>query len=507
MPWPVVAGYRALHLLAELRPAEFAALPGEVWKRWAPVVVDFPWTTGSGDGRRHSDIIAAALAGAPEEVAGWVLRRIDADSGRKEGYLFSLSRIEAYDEPVLTAALVGKLTDPVLTPEGLDLLVRWTMPRAPEPTLQAIGPRLEPKTAFSGDDARAQARNLVAILLAKDPEHGWKVFAPLVAADKDFGREVLEKVADRQMGDLPVGLADAELAELIDMMYDYFPPTEDPKHPPGVAYGMSPRDSAKELRNRLLSVLAERGTSESVESLKRIVAERDIAGGTYLLERSREARLARWSAPSPSDVIKLAQTNEGSLVLSAADLQAAVLAALRRTASRVSAGTPATAPELWNTDSNRPKAEEELSDWLRARLHEDLNMGGRVISREVRVAPGASRSGRGRSTDIHLTAPLGEEIEDAPTATVIIEVKGIWNPEVPSMISEQLIGRYLSVTGTRHGIGVVFRFDRDGWDESDRRRKNGEGDPGRLRRKLNAQVDSAPSGYTVAAVVIDGTRP
>jgi hypothetical protein len=289
-------------------------------------------------------------------------------------------------------------------------------------------------------------------------------------------------------------------------MYDYFPPAEDPKHPPGVVYGPSPRDSAKELRNRLLSVLAERGTAESVESLRRIIAERAISGGTYLLELSREARLARWSAPSPSDVIKLAHTNEGSLILSAADLQAAVIASLNRIARRVSAGTPGIAPELWNTDSNRPKEEEELSDWLRDRLHEDLNMGGRVINREVRVAPGASPSGRGRSTDIHLTAPLGEEIEDAPTATVIIEVKGIWNAEVPRMISEQLIGRYLSATGTKHGIGVVFRFDRDGWDETDPRRKKGEGDLARLRQKLSAQVDAAPSGYTVAAIAIDGTR-
>ncbi|MGH2985418.1 MAG: hypothetical protein ACRDLO_01875, partial [Solirubrobacterales bacterium] len=208
-----------------------------------------------------------------------------------------------------------------------------------------------------------------------------------------------------------------------------------------------------------------------------------------------------------SDVIKLAQTNEGSLILSAVDLQAAVLASLNRIASRISAGIPAIVPELWNTDSNRPKEEEELSDWLQARLHEDLNMGGRVINREVRVAPGTSPSRRGRSTDIHLTAPLGEATEDAPTATVIIEVKGIWNPEVPRMISEQLIGRYLSVTGTRYGIGVVFRFDRDRWDESDPRRKKGEGEPERLRRKLDAQVDAAPSGYSVAAVVIDGTRP
>ncbi len=506
VPWRVIAGYRALHLLAELRQPELPALPTEVWKRWAPVVVEFPWTTGSGDGRRHSDIMAAALANAPEAVSSWILRRIDADSQRNEGYLFSLSRIEVYDEPVLTAALVGKLTDPVLTPEGLDLLVRWTMPRAPRATLQAIGPHLEPKTAFSADDARARARNLIAILLATDPGHGWTIFVPLAAADMDFGREVLEKVADRQTGDLPVGLGDAELAELIDMMYDYFPPAEDPQHPPGAMYGVSPRDSAKELRNRLLSVLAERGTAESAELLKRIIVEREIRGGTYLLELSREARLARWGAPSPSDVINLAHTNEGSLILSAADLQAAVIASLNRIARRVSAGTPAIAPQLWNTDSNRPKPEEELSDWLSDRLHEDLNMGGRVVNREVRVAPGASPSGRGRSTDIHLTAPLGETIEDAPTATVIVEVKGIWNPEVPRMISEQLIGRYLSATGTKHGVGVVFRFDRDGWDESDPRRKKGEGDAERLRKKLNAQVHAAPSGYTLAAVVIDGSR-
>ncbi len=148
------------------------------------------------------------------------------------------------------------------------------------------------------------------------------------------------------------------------------------------------------------------------------------------------------------------------------------MASLRRIEKRLQESSPPTARELWNTRGNpTPKHEEELSTWLTGRLREDLGVGGRVIGRELEIRPNITGRGRGESVDIAVFAPVGTEVEGAATASVTVEVKGCWHADVKTAMRSQLVDRYLTGTGTTHGIYLVFWFAADEWDPRDSRRR------------------------------------
>ena len=66
--------------------------------------------------------------------------------------------------------------------------------------------------------------------------------------------------------------------------------------------------------------------------------------------------------------------------------------------------------------------------------------------------------------------PAGEQVADAETLSVRIEVKGCWNPDLDTAMDDQLAAHYLDPVSQPYGIYVVGAYDAPAWASSDRRR-------------------------------------
>jgi hypothetical protein len=180
------------------------------------------------------------------------------------------------------------------------------------------------------------------------------------------------------------------------------------------------------------------------------------------------ARRARWTPPTPGEIIEIAADVSRRWVTDDTGLRAVLVASLTRAAQQLQAPTPAAA-DLWNTSTQRPKLENDLSDSLKRHLDNDLQGRGIVVGREVQIRPGPGGK-MGESGDLVVEAVAGERVEGADVVSVTIEVKGCWNAELDEAMQTQLAERYLVAEGQRQGIYVVGWFDADNWDEKDWKR-------------------------------------
>ena len=501
------AGYRALYLLAMLRPAGLDQLDDDSWVRWMPILIRYPRSSGS-DGERYDDVlIDYAAQRAPEALTDWALRMIDAENATGDGHLFVMWRLRNVAAAELVSALAAKLADDTqLRPQARADLASYGLRVDKESFGPAVAAHVTLEAATANRDSAVAVGTAV---VAQAPALGWPLVEPLLMGHPDVGKDIIENIASGERADLASQLDDEALARLAGWMFEQFPPEDDPRLTAGGGR-ISPREEVGRMRDRMSSVLAQRGSSEATAAIDTLSARFPGPALQQRKREAREARLARWSGPAPSHVIQLAQSNDARIVLSDEHLQLAVLASVRRIQRRMQEGQPPTVRELWNTAPKvRPKNEEELSSWIAARLDEDLHVGGRVVGREPEVRPNATGKGRGESIDIEVLAPIGELVDGAKTARIMIEVKGCWHGEVKTAMSTQLVDRYLTGTPTRHGIYLVVWFAAENWESADHRQKRCRGSAEEASEFYTDQAHtvSAARGVTVRAVVLDAALP
>jgi hypothetical protein len=157
------------------------------------------------------------------------------------------------------------------------------------------------------------------------------------------------------------------------------------------------------------------------------------------------------------------------------------------------------APDIW--DNDRPKKEEEISDWLKRQLDDHLVKRGVVINREVRIHVY-------QRTDVHVEA-ISTDPRAIANIKAIIEVKGCWHDEVKSAMETQLLNTYLVDTDCRHGIYVVFWFVCPAWSAKDKRKKRvAFKSAAAMRQFLVDQAVKLSSGdRELKSVVLQATRP
>lgn len=363
---------------------------------------------------------------------------------------------------------------------------------------------LAPGPAASAEDDTVP--RITAVLLDLAPAKAWPRIALVLRSQA--GRGVFERVVDEHRS-VGADLADEPLSDLLRILFALFAPQDDPPLRSG-AHFVSPREQLGRLRDGLLAVLAQRGTDVAVATIAELqAAHSDVPNLRFRLRDAREARRARWPAPSPGDIVRLAHKTDARIVMSAEHLKQLLVASLRRAEAALQ-GMPPRARELWNQQPLTPKDEGALSDWLQGWFDQDLLVGGRFVGRELQVRPSASGRGRGEDVDLTVSATVGEHVQDAGTVAVRIEVKGCWHPDLETAMEEQLSVRYLHPVSQPHGIYVIGAFDAAAWADGDRRRG-----PCRRRRVLDvrerfdrqATEVSAARGVKVVAVVLDVTFP
>jgi hypothetical protein len=499
------AGYRALRLLAEYHPDRLAALGAEVWSCWAPIIVSWP-SDALEDSEINTRLIAICFSIAPAETREWFLRSLDAEI-TQSGHAFPVRR----------------LGDDVLTQVEDDVLQRVAnddLPRAPRADMLAV--LLQHRSAPAREQAeqllhasrlqsdtehRALAIDVARLLVEYAPDAGWPVVWPLVQADSQFGRAVFEELARGSERGVVSRLAEAELAELFSWLESQYPHAEDPPLKDGF---VGAREQIGHWRDQVLTGLANAGTEEAIVQIDRLqqsLPHLEWLGG---LRRGAQelVRRSRWIPPQPADVVSLAADASRRWITSDAELREVLVASLLRANEALQSATPAAA-DLWDTRARRPKQENELSDWLKRHLDNDLHGRGIMVGREVQIRPGP-RGKMGESGDLVIEAPAGERVEGADIVGVTVEVKGCWHAEVNGAMKSQLAERYLLPEGQQQGIYVVGWFAADDWDSEDWRRtacaRRGLAESRTFFGEQAREV-SAEHNVEIEAVVLDCSLP
>jgi hypothetical protein len=110
------------------------------------------------------------------------------------------------------------------------------------------------------------------------------------------------------------------------------------------------------------------------------------------------------------------------------------------------------------------------SDYLANELSRVLIARGAIVNREVQVRRNRP-SGIGERTDLLVDAATNAR-PDTGRLSVPVEVKGAWNSELCTAMTDQLLDRYMRDVGATDGVYVVVWPDLASWtDVADGRRK------------------------------------
>ena len=159
-------------------------------------------------------------------------------------------------------------------------------------------------------DGRHFARACAHALMAFLPEIGWPVIFPLIDVDPEFGREVFLSFAEElrrdRSRDWAARLPTDQAADLFVWMEQNFPQAEDPHHPSGAVYSVTPRDMIGQMRDRFSYALASRGTRDVVrafEDIQQRLPDRDLSPhiGTAKSKAAEKAMKRR----SPREIISM----------------------------------------------------------------------------------------------------------------------------------------------------------------------------------------------------------
>lgn len=528
--YPALGGYRALHLLADVEPGRLDELTSDVWRRWAPAILGLRSILSARDAT-FFDFARRSYSNAPRETLNTLMRVLEIED-RQHRQLFVGDVLDLLWDLRLERALRVRLGGRTLhaetvrdilthllrhdAPGALDICERmlrdacraggvaprWIGRRAPT--------RRRPRWRRAGTSRVRTSRRLAVVvceaLFEGRPKEGWAFVWRRLIHDERFGRDVMLHVATR--ADLRSdtwlsALTETRVADFHLWMRRVFPRDGDPVIHGG--HAVSPREAAGMLRDRLVRHLRDRKTLAARDALKRIA---ELTGDKSFLLHAADAEAIAladtWAPAAVADLLALAAQREARLVASGAHLLDVVVAALRRVDARLQGELPQV-QFLWDVQPDgalRPKDEGAFSDFVAARLEEDLRSRGVIINREVQIR--SRRGGRpGERTDIHVDAVVPNTRE---RLRVIIEAKGNWNDELETAIGAQLADRYLAENECRHGVYLVGWFHSANWDPSDgRRRAAGRRQLGAIRADLERQAAARSSGAQRLEVVIMNT--
>lgn len=464
---PAAAGYRAILLLESQASEELALLPAEVWAKWAPIIMAFPESPGILNRETVASIPKLAYKAAPVEVIA-ALIAIMRQENQEHGHIFAIRRMDSCWDAQLSQAVLEFVSDTSLKAGGLGDLLDELLQHRPEdaPSVAEVL-----KTSLLDEpNNRQRVARIAAILLACVPKVAWPLAWAAMQGDIEMGKEIIENLAanhdDNCAARIARGMDEADVALFYVYISRQFPHAEDP-HFEGTHW-VGPRESVGTFRDSILRHLQERGTVEACVAIDKIITDLpDVQWLKNVRPVAVEATLKEtWHGRSPREILALAQANERRVVDNGEQLFDAIVESLERLEIKLHGTTPAVV-DLWDERSKMPKNEGRLSDYVKRHLADDLKGRGIVVNREVEIRN--LPAGPGEETDI-LVQACNVNGQQTPVS-VIIEVKGCWNPELQTAMEDQLRDRYLKHNECQHGLYLVGWFLCPFWSDDDYRKR------------------------------------
>ncbi|MBW5445797.1 hypothetical protein GE107_06945 [Cohnella sp. CFH 77786] len=474
LPWPAIAGYRAIRLVYMEDINFIRSLTSVHWKNWSPVVLSQPISLSMDDELIiHHEIIKLTYESAPDQVISDLLKLIDKEN-EKHSNVYILRYFKGCWDARLGESVLNKLKTQSLMPESMKCILNELLIHQIKGTEDYAKSLISPQLL---DDKQSRTAAIISANVLLRNSIGWKdIIWPLKATNPVFLHDVILTFSSNfERYYLIQNLSEMELADLYIWLVNRFPYQEDPNHDDDeMAHFVGPREEVTSFRDEILRYLSNKGTMESCDQLARIVSELPELPWLKwtLFEAQDVTRRKTWSPPSPIDIIKLVGTKRNRLVQREEQLLEVLIESLGRLEQKLHGITPEVI-WLWNeTDKRkyRPRSENEFSDYLKQHLERDLVNTGIVVNREVEIRR-STGSLPGERTDIHVNAILlGDGRGAAEIITIIIEVKGNWHEQLFQAMETQLVDRYLKDAKCKYGLYLIGWFESVNWDASDRRK-------------------------------------
>jgi hypothetical protein len=483
-PYYALAAHSALTLIEKEAPSQFRQLDQETWERWVPIVV-LEWSS-SGLPNPESRIVETAYQQSPANFLKTLDEIIDGENDRAG--LLVLHHLDSFWNSAIADLLRSRLQRGRLKPTAYRHLLAKLLDREDAATRKwAQGLLQRAQTHF--ERMQEQTLGTAIELIAHTSDAGWNIVWPVFQADDDFARSALaglQSIDPFRSFEFLLKLDAEDVAEFFLWLYPSRLHFVVGKHDQDE--NQNEEDQKGEIPlavSMILRGLAYRATPEACIALRQIAQSRPLlAEVPWHLKTAEElARRNTWIPFAPADLLRSISSAAARFIRNGSDLLDVLVESLGRLQESFQGETPAAA-ELWSDvepfvdpDSGkkrpifRPKDEAFLSDYVKRHLDRDLKDRAVVINREVEIRRPMGGA-PGERTDIHVTVAVPTSEPDIwVKVTVIIEVKGVWNPDLKTAMHAQLAGRYLRETGFGHGLYLVGWFACPQWDTKDPRSK------------------------------------
>jgi predicted NACHT family NTPase len=470
-PWDMLAGYRALLLLLNAEPEFVDKLSSGTWERWASITLAYPLASDDQKAVRLP-LLRKCYASVPDVIFETLGMLIDKEN-QKFRTLFVLQRIEPIWDASISSYLMAKLNPKVLELGAFAALLKTLIAHgadgARERAQACIGSFQSPD-----DDDRERAVAAARAVVTEADDAGWTIVWPAIQCVAEFGLRVFEGIGglwEAKHSSIGKKLSDEQLSDLYIWMAVNVPQVDES----GKHGGFSVVTSSQSLgwfRDSLLTQLKGRGTRTACAGLRRAVQELPQYPrlSWHLMEAEQIARAASWTPLEAGELLTLVANSEYQLVQSGEQLSEILIQSLKRLEQEMQGETPS-GFVLWDQvdkTSFRPKNELRISDYIKLHFERDIKARGIVVNREVEIRKGMGAS-PGEITDIHVDAIVKGAMGAFDRISVIVEVKGCWNPDVLTAMEAQLAERYLKDNACAYGLYVVAWFVCDQWRDEPRK--------------------------------------
>ncbi|WP_327097175.1 hypothetical protein OIE68_46190 [Nocardia vinacea] len=467
----VMPDWAAVFLLATLlahRPDLLAVVEPPAWVSWAPAITAIPTYMSLGTG------LPGIRDAAPQTGRDAIDEALREQIHQAEGTSFAHHPLADFSDSYLIAAVerVARNADHSEARRGEAISV--LIDHAPDIALDVA------RTTISEDDVPPTAYIALA-KLAPD-----ELVAQCTEQNQHGPREHLIYLDLER-------LSDSSLITLTGMLLDEMPVGADPAHSDDFDK-WTPEAANRRLRPLLLHSMAGRGMASSLAALGqgRPAADREAIQHLMQQARAREA-LMNWQPLPPRTFMDLLASGDARLIRNNAGLLTVLLEQLEQVQHDIH--ERALFRHVWDgepgTKGASPKGEDTISDWLTHELR--LRLQHIIVDREVQVT---RHRAAGVGTRIDITATSG----GGDLGRVIFEAKRVNNPELPTAIDDQLVGKYMEPAALTHGIYIIYwitpKLRPPSWPEK-------YPDAKALTEELRAQARSHLPDKHIEVVVLD----
>lgn len=499
--WSNLAAYKILRDRMVHEPKYVASLPVRVLSKWIPGILlcQITQTNGELDGpdRALRELVFTRAPNVVRWAAALVLRtdRIH-NPERALQWLVSGGHSIGVDEIVLDAIRRSTVSDNLYI-AGLRLLFEHDCQEAHKFADDNFN-RL--KITGISDHRIAVS---CAVWVEKRRERVWPTVWTEMKCTSDFAKAVFGVMYSEGKIDITLGswLPEGDCLDLYRWLRSVFgtPPNSDPFQ----------RDLVHTLQGHILHWLQERFTMEAVAALDQL--DRDYPGDWWIRKCAWEAHRGLiqrgWQPLNPTTVRHVIEDRRHLLVRDETELMEDLLETRGELQVKLH-DTGDRARRLWNeyhvagSLAYKPKPEEPVSREIALELMDLLKRRGVTATLETKIRDG-------EYVDIHVSAMTASS--QPQWITLIIEVKGCWNPGVRTSLDSQLAQRYLKNKRSPYGIYLVVWFTCAQWDEGDAKRKAlaSRDSLEDLRAFLEAEARrvSTNNAICIKSFVLDATLP